>query len=185
MPGVIPLPLGIALPQPCTRISVTSCGCHVHRVTQSVQRLATAWTVRGSNPGGGQNFPHLSRPCPGAHPTSCTTDTGSFPGLKSGRGRDADPSPPSSAVVKKEQSYTSVLPMGRTACTEPQCLYKGDLNLYLYVCSVQYDVSLLFASLCYFLITRLMSCNILYIFVLLFSLFILCFVYLFPILFIL
>ena len=23
--------------------------------------------------------------------------------------------------------------MGRTACTEPQCLYKGDLYLYLYV----------------------------------------------------
>ena len=38
---------------------------------------------------------------PGAHPTSCRMGTGSFPGLKSGRG-DADPSPPSSAVVKKE-----------------------------------------------------------------------------------
>jgi hypothetical protein len=22
--------------------------------------------------------------------------------------------------------------MGRTACTEPQCLYKGDIYLYLY-----------------------------------------------------
>ena len=22
--------------------------------------------------------------------------------------------------------------MGRTACTEPQCLYKGDLDLYLF-----------------------------------------------------
>ena len=40
-------------------------------------------------------------------------------------GRDADPSPPSSAVVKKELSYTSTPPMGRTPCTEPQCLYKG------------------------------------------------------------
>ena len=31
---------------------------------QSVQRQATGWTVRGSNPGevGGRNFPHLSRP---------------------------------------------------------------------------------------------------------------------------
>jgi len=27
----------------------------------------------------------------------------------------------------KEYSYTSTPPMGRTACTEPQCLYKGDL----------------------------------------------------------
>ena len=34
-------------------------------------------------------------------------------------GRDADPSPTSSAVVKKEQSYTSTPPVGRTACTEP------------------------------------------------------------------
>ena len=36
----------------------------------------------------------------------------------------------------KEQSYTSTPPMGRTACTEPQCLYKGALyltiELYLY-----------------------------------------------------
>jgi len=32
-------------------------------------------------------------------------------------------------VVMKGQSYTSTPPMGRTACTEPQCLYKGDLYL--------------------------------------------------------
>ena len=42
-------------------------------------------------------------------------------------GRDADPLPPSSAVVMKEQSYTSTPPVGRMACTEPQCLYKGAL----------------------------------------------------------
>ena len=46
-------------------------------------------------------------------------------------GRAADHSPPSSAVVKKEYSYTSGPSMDRTACTEPQCLYKGDLYLYL------------------------------------------------------
>jgi len=45
-------------------------------------------------------------------------------------GRDVDPSPPSSAVVKKEQSYTSTSPMGRTACTEPQHLYKGAFYLF-------------------------------------------------------
>ena len=50
-----------------------------------------------------------------------------FPRGKERPGRDADPSPPSSAVVMKEQSYTSSPPMGRTACTEPQCLYKGAL----------------------------------------------------------
>jgi hypothetical protein len=30
-------------------------------------------------------------------------------------------------------SYTSTPRMGRTACTEPQCLYKGALYLYLTV----------------------------------------------------
>jgi len=43
--------------------------------------------------------------------------------------RDADPSPPSSAVVKKEYSYTSIPSMGRTACTDLQSLYKGALYL--------------------------------------------------------
>jgi hypothetical protein len=33
-----------------------------------------------------------------------------------GGGGDAEPSPPSSAVVMKGQSYTSTPPMGRTAC---------------------------------------------------------------------
>jgi hypothetical protein len=53
-----------------------------------------------------------------------------FPGGKERLGSDANPSPPSSAVVMKEESYTSTPPMGRTACTEPQCLYKGDLYLF-------------------------------------------------------
>jgi len=48
-------------------------------------------------------------------------------------GRDADPSPLASAVVKKGQSYTSTPPMDRTALTEPQCLYKGALYLF-YLC---------------------------------------------------
>ena len=33
----------------------------------------------------------------------------------------------------KEESYTSTPPMGRTACTGPQCLYKGALYLYLFL----------------------------------------------------
>jgi len=41
--------------------------------------------------------------------------------------KGAEPSLPSSAVVKKAYSYTSIPPMGRTACTEPQCLYNGAL----------------------------------------------------------
>jgi hypothetical protein len=36
-------------------------------------------------------------------------------------------------LVMKEYSYISTPPIGRTACTEPQCLYKGALYLYLRV----------------------------------------------------
>jgi len=39
---------------------------------------------------------------PGVHPASGTMGTGSFPGGKERPGGDADPSPLSSAVVKKE-----------------------------------------------------------------------------------
>jgi len=39
---------------------------------------------------------------PEAHPAFCIMGTGSFPMVKRGRGGDADPSPLSSAVVKKE-----------------------------------------------------------------------------------
>jgi hypothetical protein len=55
---------------------------------------------RGSNPGGGRNFPHLSRPALG--PTQPPVQW--VPALSLGKerpGRDADPSPPSSAVVMK------------------------------------------------------------------------------------
>ena len=31
-------------------------------IAQSVQRLATGWTLRGSNPGGVRGFPHPSGP---------------------------------------------------------------------------------------------------------------------------
>ena len=41
----------------------------------------------------GRDFPHLSRPALGAHPASCTMGTGSFPGVKSGRGVTLTPHP--------------------------------------------------------------------------------------------
>ena len=66
---------------------------------------------------------------PGARPASCTMGTESFPGVMSGRGVTLIPHTPSSAVVKKEYSYTSTPSMGRTTCREPQCLYKGALFL--------------------------------------------------------
>jgi hypothetical protein len=40
-------------------------------------RLATGWTVRGSNPGGGETFCTCSSG-PGAHPGSCTKGTESL-----------------------------------------------------------------------------------------------------------
>jgi len=57
--------------------------------------------------------------------------TGSFPGVKSGRGVTLTPHPLLVPLVMKEYSYTSAPPMGRTYCTEPQWLYKGDLYLTL------------------------------------------------------
>ena len=81
--------------------------------------------------GGGRDFTHMSRPALG--PTQPLYNGHRvFPGGKELPGCDADPSPLSSAVVKKEQSYTSTRPTGRTACTEPQCLYKGALYLTFY-----------------------------------------------------
>ena len=56
-----------------------------------------------------------------------------FPGGKERPWRDADTSLLLVPSVMKEYSYTSTHPMGRTACTEPQCLYKGDLYHFTYI----------------------------------------------------
>jgi len=50
----------------------------------------------------GAKFSASVQTSPGAHLASCTMGTWSFPGGKEGLGRDADPSPPSSAMVMKE-----------------------------------------------------------------------------------
>ena len=70
-------------------------------IAQSVQRLATDWTVRESNLVGGRDFPHPSRPALGPPQSAlCTMGTGSFPGVKQpGRGFDHPLS--SSAEVKE------------------------------------------------------------------------------------
>ena len=63
-------------------------------IAQSVQRLATGWTVRGPNPGGGDIF--RTRPdWLWAHPASCTMGTGSLQGVKRA-GRGTGHPPPSS-----------------------------------------------------------------------------------------
>ena len=64
-------------------------------IAQSVQQLATGWTVRGSNPGGGgARFFAPVQTDPGAHSVSCKMGTGSFPGVKR-PWHGADNTPPS------------------------------------------------------------------------------------------
>ena len=79
----------------------------------------------------GARFSAPVQTVPGAHPAPSKMGTRSIRGKGRPR-RDADPSPTSTAVGhERVESYTSTLPMGRTACTEPQCLYKGNLYLFL------------------------------------------------------
>jgi len=42
-------------------------------------------------------------------------------------------------VVKKELSYTSTPPMGRTASTEPQCLHKGALYFTFFYTNTRFE----------------------------------------------
>jgi hypothetical protein len=58
---------------------------------------------------------------PGAHPASCTMGAGSFPGVKSGRRGDADPSPPSSAVGHERVQLYLYSPYG------PYGLYRASV----------------------------------------------------------
>ena len=64
------------------------CACvrtRARRVAQSVYRLTTRWTVRDRIPAW-MRFSAPLQTDPGAHPASCKMDTGSFPGVKCGRG---------------------------------------------------------------------------------------------------
>ena len=83
----------------------------VGRVAQSVQRLPTDWTVRGSNPGEAR-FSAPVQTSPEAHPASYTMGTGSFLGVRCCRGVTLTPHPLIMQRSKIEQSYTSTLPKG-------------------------------------------------------------------------
>jgi hypothetical protein len=75
-------------------------------IAQSVQRQATGWTVRESNPGRAIFFAHVHTG-PGAHPASCTMGTGSMPGVKRpGRGADH----PSYLAPRSRNSRAITLP---------------------------------------------------------------------------
>ena len=84
----------------------------------------------------------------------CTMGTGSFPGVKSGRGVTLTPHPllvpwswkdraipllPLWAVrpAQSLSACTRVHFTGRTACTEPQCLYRGELYLFYSLRKIQ------------------------------------------------
>jgi len=67
------------------------------RVAQSVQRLATGCTVRGSNPGGGEIF-RTCPPRPWSPPSLLYNGYRVFPGGKERSGRNSNPTPPSNAV---------------------------------------------------------------------------------------
>jgi hypothetical protein len=93
-------------------------------------RIVTSWTVRGSNPVGGEIF----RNCPdrpwGLH-SLLYNGYQVFPGGRSGRSVRLTPRPLLVPWWKKGYSYTFTTPMGHTTCTEPQCLYKGALYFFL------------------------------------------------------
>ena len=108
---------------------------HVGRVAQSaqsVQRPAASWTVRGSNPGGAR-FSAPAQTGPGAHPTSCTMGTGSFPAAKSGRGVTLTPHP--LLPWSRKSSAIPLLPLwavrpvqSLSACTRLYFTYKKPLK---------------------------------------------------------
>ena len=98
----------------------------------------------------GVGFSALVQTGSGTHSASCTVGTGSFRGVKCGRGVTLTPQPllvqwsrQSTAIsllplwtvgmyrasVPVQYSYTSTPPMGRTGCTEPQCLYSTSIPL--------------------------------------------------------
>ena len=92
-------------------------------IAQSVQRLATGWTVRGSNPVG-VRFSVSVQTGPGAHPASCTVGTGYFPG-ESGRGGVPTTHPHLSADVMKGRAIPLLTLWAFVAC------YRENFTFYL------------------------------------------------------
>ena len=98
----------------------------------SVVGMATGYGMDG--PGiesrWGRDFPHLSRPALGPTQPPVQWVPGLSRGVKSGRGVMLSPHPLLVPWLwKGELRYSSTPPMGRTVCTEPQCLYTDALYL--------------------------------------------------------
>ena len=59
--------------------------------------------------------------------------TGSFSEVGNGRGVTLTPHPLPVPWSRKSRAIPLLPPIGRTACTETQCLHKGDLYFYLFI----------------------------------------------------
>jgi len=70
--------------------------CIIYQITSRLERLATSWTVRGSNPRVGDDI-FRTRP----DPASYTMGIGSFPAVKR-PGRGVDHPPKLAPRLKKE-----------------------------------------------------------------------------------
>ena len=81
---------------------------NVGPVAQSIYRLATGWAIRDRIPVGTRSSARPNRPW--GPPSLLYNGYRVFPGGKVRPGRAADHSPPSSAAVLEQQSYTSLYP---------------------------------------------------------------------------
>jgi hypothetical protein len=97
----------------------------------SVVSIATGYGLDGTGIDSwwGARFSTPVQTSPGVRPASCTMGTGFFLGLKSDQGVTLSTHPP---LVPWSRMGRTSPPIGRTACTEPQCLYKGALYLMNY-----------------------------------------------------
>ena len=79
---------------------------YIYIHTHSSVGIATDYGLDGpgSNPGGWRDFPPVQTGA-GAHPTSCTMRTGSFPGVKNGRGFMLTPHPLLVPCSRKSKLY--------------------------------------------------------------------------------
>jgi hypothetical protein len=106
-----------------TGLYVYSPVAYTKRWSGSVAGIATSYGLDG--PGiefrWGARFSVPVQTDLGAHPFSCTMGTGSFPGGKERPGRDADPSPPTSAVGHKRVELYLYFPYG------PYGLYRDSV----------------------------------------------------------
>jgi len=79
----------------------------------------------------GARFSATVQTGPGVHPASCTMGTGSFPGGKERPRRDADPSPPSSAVGHERVELYLYCPYG------PYGLYRASVPVQGYTLPIE------------------------------------------------